>query len=85
MASTCLDVPGRRAWLTTDHAASSYGLPVLVLDDHAYGPADRVDDGSPAGCTADDLVRKTRVVLAAPGDNDITADEADALREAFLV
>lgn len=27
--------------LTTDHAASSYGLPVLVLDGQAIGPRDR--------------------------------------------
>ena len=26
--------------LTTDHAASSYGQPVLVLDGEAYGPGD---------------------------------------------
>ncbi len=28
--------------LTTDHAASSYGQPVFVLDGKAYGPADLV-------------------------------------------
>jgi hypothetical protein len=30
------------AILTTDHAASSYGIPVLVLDGVAYGPADKL-------------------------------------------
>lgn len=35
---------GRRhgAVLTTDHAASSYGQPVLVVDGVAYSPADPV-------------------------------------------
>ncbi|MDP9115000.1 MAG: hypothetical protein M3O20_15140 [Acidobacteriota bacterium] len=28
------------AALTTDHAASSYGQPVLIVDGEAYGPAD---------------------------------------------
>jgi hypothetical protein len=34
--------------LTTAHAASSYGRPVLVIDGEAYGPADM----TPAGMTA---------------------------------
>jgi hypothetical protein len=29
-----------RIELTTDHAASSYGIPVLSIDGQAYGPAD---------------------------------------------
>lgn len=37
-----------RAKLTTQHSASSYGLPVLVLDGTAYGPDDDLD-GFPAG------------------------------------
>ena len=40
--------------LTTAHAASSYGVPVLVIDGQAYGPADM----TPAGITAADLVQK---------------------------
>lgn len=36
--STMLD--DTAAELTTDHAAASYGLPVLVKDGQAYGPAD---------------------------------------------
>ena len=32
--------------LTTDHAASSYGQPVLIIDGQAYGPADNF-----YGCT----------------------------------
>ncbi len=31
------------ATLTTDHAASSYGQPVLVIDSQAYGPADIIN------------------------------------------
>ncbi len=30
----------RRAYLTTDHAASSYGVPVLLLDGEPLGPGD---------------------------------------------
>ena len=30
----------RRHVLTTDHPASSHGLPVLLVDGEAYGPAD---------------------------------------------
>jgi len=29
-------------WLTTEHVASSYGQPVLVLDGQAYGPGDEI-------------------------------------------
>jgi hypothetical protein len=32
-----------RAELTTEHAASSHGQPVLVLDGAAYGPEDMID------------------------------------------
>jgi hypothetical protein len=34
--------------LTTAHAASSYGRPVLVIDGEAYGPADLTPTGQPA-------------------------------------
>jgi hypothetical protein len=34
--------------LTTDHAASSYGQPVLVWDGVAYGPDDVIDYGDVA-------------------------------------
>lgn len=37
---TAAEVPVGDATLTTDHAASSYGIPVLVLHGHAYGPGD---------------------------------------------
>lgn len=32
------------ATLTTDHAASSYGLPVVLIDGEAHGPADLPGD-----------------------------------------
>lgn len=38
--------------LTTAHAASSYGKPVLLLDGEAYGPADM----TPAGMTGAELL-----------------------------
>lgn len=38
--------------LTTAHAASSYGRPVLVIDGEAYGPADM----TPAGVIGAELV-----------------------------
>jgi hypothetical protein len=38
--------------LTTNHAASSCGRPVLVIDGEAYGPADM----TPVGVTAAELV-----------------------------
>jgi hypothetical protein len=31
--------------LTTEHAASSYGIPVLVIDGNAYGRLDRMPEG----------------------------------------
>lgn len=42
------------AVLTTEHAASSYGVPVLVVGGEAYGPGDALPSGFPAG----DLVRR---------------------------
>ena len=38
---SCPEMPSYTARITRDHAASSYGLPVIVLaDGNAYGPAD---------------------------------------------
>ena len=36
------------AQLTTEHVASSKGIPVLVYEGNAYGPEDMID-GFPAG------------------------------------
>jgi hypothetical protein len=35
-----VNATGKRATLTTDHAASSYGQPILVLAHQAYGPGE---------------------------------------------
>jgi len=38
-------------YLTTDHAASSYGIPVLVGPDNtAYGPGDILGSDAPLSC-----------------------------------
>jgi hypothetical protein len=51
--------------LTTEHAASSYGVPVLVIEGEAYGPADM----TPEGTTAEEAVlRLTRAFLGSLGD-----------------
>lgn len=47
--------------LTTNHSASSYGQPVLLLDGIAYGPCDK----TPNGMSAARVVR-TDVDLEAP-------------------
>jgi len=45
-----LRIDGARLTLTTDHSASSHGLPVLAYYDEAVGPADacrlRVEGGT---------------------------------------
>ena len=60
----------RSCELTTDHATSSYGIPVLVLaNGSAYGPADTL----PVECrdvTGADLVRRLR-------GSFVPADDAD--------
>lgn len=35
-----INLDGHEIAFTTDHAASSYGVPVLVIDGGAYGPSD---------------------------------------------
>lgn len=35
--------PEHNVYLTTDHAASSYGVPVLIKRGVAHGPADLID------------------------------------------
>lgn len=54
---------GQCGTMTTEHAASSYGLPVLVIDGQAYGPGDVLCHGRVAadveigliGASADEL------------------------------
>jgi hypothetical protein len=53
--------------MTTEHAASSYGMPVLVTDDGtAYGPGDMVGRRLHLGDSADDagLARAERIDAA---------------------
>jgi hypothetical protein len=52
--------------LTTAHAASSYGRPVLVLEGEAYGPADM----TPAGVTGAELVTAWAARFAGQGQPD---------------
>lgn len=40
-ATTTVEIKGVGT-LTTDHATSSYGIPVLLIDGVPHGPADRV-------------------------------------------
>jgi hypothetical protein len=56
--------------LTTEHAASSYGVPVAVIDGQAYGPADVVPE---TDRTAAELVRELaqRFLDADPGNYGI--------------
>lgn len=62
-----------RAILTTAHATSSYGMPVLVLDGMAYGPGDTLD-GFPAGAV---LV----TTIAGMRREDLSADAEAAARK----
>lgn len=36
---------GRLGMITTDHAASSYGIPVIIIDGEVYGPDDLIEIG----------------------------------------
>ena len=38
-----------KAYLTTEHSASSYGMPVLVVDGQAYRPGNILPSGNFAG------------------------------------
>ena len=50
--------PGKEAphgFLTNEHSASSYGIPVLVIEGQAYGPADALPYPRPASLRAHKL------------------------------
>lgn len=47
---------GDKVLLTTEHAASSYGIPVAVIDGQAYGPG----DATPLGPTREVVARLAR-------------------------
>lgn len=80
MATLAINAPGRDIYLSTDHAASSYGVPVLVEAERAYGPADLIDSGL-GPVTAAELVRQCGPCLGRPGDVD--ADEAQEMLDAW--
>lgn len=61
------------ASLTTDHAASSYGIPVLVFEGRAYGPDDMITDIMSAIA----LVNK---ILAGMQPSEVSDDLADLCR-----
>ena len=44
MEHSSFELFGEPAKLTTEHAASSYGQPVLVWRGEAYGPGDLLED-----------------------------------------
>lgn len=82
MSTLLLDVPGRTARLTTEHAASNYSVPVLDLDGIAYGPADLVDAGGPEPITAAELVRQ--VGLVPDPAQPMSEEAAEMMRSLFL-
>lgn len=66
--------------LTTAHSASSYGVPVLVIDGEPYGPADLV----PGGIIAADLVDQWAARFSAPnGAPSLAAELVDALKAIY--
>lgn len=85
LTTVYLDVPGHAAALTTEHAASSYGVPVLVVDGVAYGPGDWVPIGDRAGMRAAALAEQVRLVLP-PGEpaTTETAERMERLRRAYV-
>ena len=64
--------------LTTTHAASSYGVPVLVIDGEAYGPADM----TPAGIIAADLVQEWAARFEEPHNPGRRLEDDEARLEA---
>jgi hypothetical protein len=68
------------AALTTDDAASSYGIPVLRYRDHAYGPDDRLP-APYADQTARELVDAWWTEQANGAER---TDEAEALVVTFI-
>lgn len=64
--------------LTTTHAASSYGVPVLVIDGEAYGPADM----TPAGIIAADVVQEWAARFEEPHNQGRRLEDDEARLEA---
>jgi hypothetical protein len=66
--------------LTTDHAASSYGRPVAVIDGEAYGPADQLPNGQTAAEVVRDMTARF-VVLTVGGAAKREAELETVLRD----
>lgn len=64
-----------RAVLTTNHGASSYGIPVLVIGREAFGPGDSL----PSGLAAGELVRRF-LFKESPGPGQWGPRTPEALR-----
>ncbi len=65
---------GRIGVLTTNHAASSYGLPVLVIEGVAYGPSDSITLGGEPTRLRDCLLTiRAKDRTHAPADMDAFA------------
>jgi hypothetical protein len=92
MGSINLTFDGRAFVLTTDHAASSYSVPVLVdANGVAYGPRDAVFRDAPTGDGFADLFLSTELVTATTivlgGHMDVAADDGttrDTMRRRFF-
>jgi len=65
--------------LTTDHAASSHQIPVLLVNGIAYGPADLVD-----GLPNKDIFGATTAASLVAGLSDNAPNEAKLLADKFL-
>lgn len=78
--------------LTTEHARSSYGLPVLIIDGAVFGPSDALPGNPESGPQLAREAHMTRADSLIPDfypmsteDVDCTADnEADAEFQALL-
>ena len=55
--------------LSTEHASSSYGQPVLIFNDVAYGPCDKVSGPILGEISAARLVRATEPSLGHTADS----------------
>lgn len=80
MSSLQTIIGGESVYLTTEHPASSYGIPVLVFRGTAHGPGDMIQTDSGDAMTAEQFLRSCveRVNPIMQGD------EIDLLSRRFL-
>lgn len=79
MEDTMTYTHNNRWTLTTDHAASSYGIPVLLIEGVAYGPADRVP-----GLPNADIFGGTTAASLVAGLSDNAPNNAKILADKYL-